>query len=200
MKSSCRIICLFFALLWSCSSQVPSEDLADRKTMLEVPEHGFHIEALGLSDEVPEPTYWIVTDKQRIQLPELPHKEITTCPGPEFRVSPDGVWILADEKLYHRANEIWLLHRDSDLHYSLVYPSFSREAWKYFGKIRGMNTEDLSVYMTRMGPWPVSGSKIRLTLHSSSGPEDEDPLNMALCYDLKSGEFSVSDDQTTRYY
>jgi len=86
--------------------------------------HSFQIKH---SDDPLKYEYWIIAgEKDRVRLPKLPHAENTTCPGPVFDISPDEEWIVADEKLWHGANELWLLHRDTPLHYSLVFPSFSR--------------------------------------------------------------------------
>lgn len=134
-------------------------------------------------------------------LPKLPHVENTTCPGPDFTVSPNGEWIVAVEKLYRGANEIWLLHKDAPLHYSLAfYPSFSRAAWKYYERATGKTFHLDSRYITRVGPWPTADSKLRLTLYGESSFQYGESVDMSLCLDLASKAFSISSDQKTVYY
>jgi len=162
---------------------------------LDMSELGFRIESSRYS------CYWIVSSvdpTKRYALPPLPHIENSTCPGYHFSVSPDGDWIIAHEKLYHGANEVWLLHRDSPLHYSLAFPSFSRAAWSYYAKKSGKPFQLDYRYITRVGPWPQKGVVIRLTLYGDH-PQEE-PVDVALNFNLNTRKFSISEDQTTQYY
>lgn len=198
MKSGKFTISLF-AIFLVCSSAFPkpAEQVSksgDRSTSTTA-QAPFHIETTGLEGDVPSPHYWVVTSTQRVPLPDLPHPDATTCPGADFRISPDQQWIFADEKLYHSANEVWLLHRDSELHYSLVgEPTFGRAALAYYMRKTGKRAPSDYYFITRIGPWPNDGSRIRLTLYSDGW------LNIALCYDFKTRTFSISDDQKTTYY
>ncbi|MEK7951855.1 hypothetical protein [Luteolibacter soli] len=183
----------------SCASPKPAEPTISpvhhHPTIATATKPRFHIETTGLEGDAPSPHYWIVTSTHRVPLPDLPHPDATTCPGANFTISPDQQWIFADEKLYHRANEVWLLHRDSELHYSLVgTPTFGRAALDYFTRATGKRLPSDYYFITRIGPWPDHGNRIRLTLYS------DDWLDTALCYDLKTRKFSISDDQTTTYY
>lgn len=185
-----------------CGLSAGGKVLTERKDEEMVsPPHGFRVEGV----ENPEGLrYWLVDSvngqTKRIALPTLPHIEKSTCPGPEFRVSPAGDWIIADEKLYRGANEIWLLHRDSPSGYSLVFPSFSRAAFSFYSKFSGSPFHLDTRYITRVGPWPAAGSKIRITLFGESSFPDERPVDVALCFDLGTQAFSISKDQKTQYF
>lgn len=162
-------------------------------------QHGLRIEVSGDSTN---PEYWIVGGaKGRVRLPDLPHVEATTCPGPHFTISPDTEWIVADEKLWHGANEVWLLHRDASRNYSLVFPSFSRAAWKFYEQKSHKEYLDSEHYITRIGPWPTDNGLLHLTLY---GGRDNDQrqaeVDIALSFDLKSRTFSISPDQRTTDY
>lgn len=196
---SARFAFSLFTTLWicSCAFHKPAEPVSgfsDRSAEVTT-RTPFHIETAGLKGDESSPHYWAVANTQRVPLPDLPHPDATTCPGPDFTISPDQQWIFADEKLYHRANEVWLLHRDSDLHYSLVgEPTFGRAALAYYMRTTGKHAPSDYYFITRMGPWPNAGSRIRLTLYSDGW------LDIALCYDFQTRTFSISDDQTTTYY
>lgn len=171
----------------------PGPPLADEPATDEV-ERSFRIETTDLMNENSRPRYWIVTDTQRVRLPDLPHPEASSCPGADFTVSPDRRWIFANEKLYRGANEVWLLRRDSGLRYSMTGdPTFSRAALAYYETTSGMSHPGCRAFITRIGPWPADGRNIRLTLYG------RDWLDVALCYDLQTGRFSISEDQVTRY-
>lgn len=184
-------------LITACSALPPKEEPVAEKMdcVLDMTRLGVRIETSGY------PHYWMVSSvdpTKRYSLPLLPHIEISTCPGPDFSVSPNGKWIIADEKLYHGANELWLLQRDSPLHYSLVFPSFSRAAWSYYAKRSGKPFRLDFRYITRVGPWPQKGEVIRLTLWGDH-PREE-PVDVALNFNLKTRQFSISEDQKTQYY
>ncbi len=184
-------------LVCSCASHKPAEPVSESgdRSATTTTRASFHIETTGLEGDEPSPHYWVVSGTQRVPLPNLPHPDNTTCPGAEFTISPDQQWIFADEKLYHRANEVWLLHRDSELHYSLVgEPTFGRAALAYYMRATGKRVPPDYYFITRIGPWPNVGSRIRLTLYSRGW------LDIALCYDFQTKTFSISDDQTTTYY
>lgn len=154
-----------------------------------------HIETTGFDGEKRSPHYWVVSGAEQVPLPDLPHPDFTTCPGAHFSISSDQQWIFANEKLYRRANEVWLLRRDTSLHYSLVgEPTFGRAALAYYMPETSKLDPSECSFITRIGPWPKNGNLIRLTLYA------EGWLDIALCYDLKTGSFSISDDQTTTYY
>lgn len=193
-----RLLILFLlSLATTYAALVPNgkSDLSKMDCVLDVTRQGFRIETSGY------PNYWIVSSvdpTKRYPLPALPHVEDSTCPGPDFDVSPNGDWIIADEKLYHGANEVWLLHRESPLHYALAFPSFSRTAWSYYAKTFGKPFRLDCRYITRIGPWPNKGIVIRLTLWGDH--PQEKPVDVALDFNLNTRTFSISKDQTTKYY
>ena len=170
----------------------PANDNCDRT---ESPKHTFVIESYGVGPD----HNWIVkrSGGKIIAIPLPPPQHRGDLCGYLFNISPDEEWILVDQKLYHGANALWLYHREKQLHYSLVFPSFSEEAWKYFEKSTNQKFELDNTFIIRSGPWPAKNNMLRFTLYGASSTGVE--ADWAFCFDLAARRFMPSKDQTTSY-
>jgi hypothetical protein len=114
----------------------------------------------------------------------------------EFEISPDNVWILRTQKIYHGLDGAYLYKRASTDKFE--YQPATREAldvlaWKFFQQI----TKRKEVRPTEGGVVNFAGWKtgaLRLSLNASSHETDTDIADFIVAYNLKTGTFSIPKD------